>query len=75
MKASLGYLLTTISLHLQAFILSAMPPKAVEAVNVGANNPEDFETKNVHAIYDAIASHFSSTRYKVRIAPNTMSRG
>ncbi|KAH6919024.1 S-adenosyl-L-methionine-dependent methyltransferase [Coprinopsis sp. MPI-PUGE-AT-0042] len=41
-----------------------MPPKAVEAVNVETDNPADFETKNVHAIYDAIASHFSSTRYK-----------
>jgi len=28
-------------------------------------NPEEYEEHNVHAIYDTIATHFSSTRYKV----------
>lgn len=42
-----------------------MTPKALEAVTVETENPADFESQNVHNIYDAIASHFSSTRYKV----------
>jgi tRNA (uracil-5-)-methyltransferase TRM9 len=43
-----------------------MPPRALEAVNLETNeDPADFEAKNVHEIYDTIASHFSSTRYKV----------
>ncbi|RXW21118.1 hypothetical protein EST38_g4736 [Candolleomyces aberdarensis] len=42
-----------------------MPPRALEAVRIESNeDPADFEAKNVHEIYDAIASHFSSTRYK-----------
>ena len=27
--------------------------------------PEEYEERNVHAVYNAIAPHFSSTRYKV----------
>ncbi|KXN82606.1 tRNA (carboxymethyluridine(34)-5-O)-methyltransferase [Leucoagaricus sp. SymC.cos] len=40
-----------------------MAPKAVAEVTVD-QNPEAYEVQNVHAIYDKIASHFSSTRYK-----------
>ena len=29
------------------------------------DNPEVYEQRHVHAVYDHIASHFSSTRYKV----------
>ncbi|KDR81845.1 hypothetical protein GALMADRAFT_221716 [Galerina marginata CBS 339.88] len=40
-----------------------MPPRALEAAKIeGA--PETYEDQNVHAIYDEIAVHFSSTRYK-----------
>lgn len=41
-----------------------MPPKAVAEVTIDID-PATYETQNVHAIYDTIASHFSSTRYKV----------
>jgi hypothetical protein len=41
-----------------------MAPKVVSEVAVDLD-PEFYETKNVHAIYDQIAHHFSSTRYKV----------
>ncbi|KAF5386565.1 hypothetical protein D9615_001900 [Tricholomella constricta] len=40
-----------------------MAPKAV-APAVVDEDPQAYEDKNVHAIYDEIASHFSSTRYK-----------
>jgi hypothetical protein len=42
-----------------------MSSRAV-AETVVDDNPSDYEEKNVHAVYDEIASHFSSTRYKVR---------
>ncbi|KAG5647209.1 hypothetical protein DXG03_001168 [Asterophora parasitica] len=48
--------------------LVLMPPKAVAPVVINGN-PQIYEDKNVHAIYDEIASHFSSTRYKVRLKP------
>lgn len=35
------------------------------ATTVVHGDPEAYEDDNVHAIYDKIASHFSSTRYKV----------
>ena len=38
---------------------SEVTPTAVD------DNPEAYEQKHVHAVYDHIASHFSSTRYKV----------
>jgi tRNA (uracil-5-)-methyltransferase TRM9 len=41
-----------------------MPLKAVTEVTIDID-PATYETQNVHAIYDTIASHFSSTRYKV----------
>jgi len=41
-----------------------MPPKVVSEVTIDLD-PETYETQNVHVIYDQIASHFSSTRYKV----------
>lgn len=30
------------------------------------DDPQSYESKHVHAVYDEIAPHFSSTRYKVR---------
>jgi tRNA (uracil-5-)-methyltransferase TRM9 len=43
-----------------------MAPKKLEPVHIEASeDPASFEAKNVHEIYDAIAAHFSSTRYKV----------
>jgi hypothetical protein len=29
----------------------------------------DYEAQHVHSVYEEIASHFSSTRYKVCVAP------
>jgi tRNA (uracil-5-)-methyltransferase TRM9 len=29
----------------------------------------DYEAQHVHTVYEEIASHFSSTRYKVCVAP------
>lgn len=41
-----------------------MPP-VVPAPAVGSDDAaRAFEAENVHAVYDAIASHFASTRYK-----------
>ncbi|KAG6919935.1 hypothetical protein DXG01_013284 [Tephrocybe rancida] len=40
-----------------------MGPKALESAVVD-EDPQSYENKNVHTIYDEIASHFSSTRYK-----------
>ncbi|KAJ7905361.1 S-adenosyl-L-methionine-dependent methyltransferase [Mycena olivaceomarginata] len=37
---------------------------AVTATAVAADAPDTYEEKHVHQIYDSIASHFSSTRYK-----------
>jgi len=42
-----------------------MAPRALEAAKV-EGDPQTYEDQNVHAIYDEIAAHFSSTRYKVR---------
>lgn len=41
-----------------------MNSRAVTATVVN-NDPCNYEEENVHAVYDEIASHFSSTRYKV----------
>ncbi|KAF9477351.1 S-adenosyl-L-methionine-dependent methyltransferase [Pholiota conissans] len=40
-----------------------MPPKALQATTV-QGDPETYEDQNVHNVYDEIATHFSSTRYK-----------
>ncbi|OCH94975.1 S-adenosyl-L-methionine-dependent methyltransferase [Obba rivulosa] len=40
-----------------------MPSKAVTATSV-SDNPQEYEAEHVHAVYDEIAPHFSSTRYK-----------
>ena len=42
-----------------------MPPRTLETVII-ESKPQDYEDLNVHAIYDEIAPHFASTRYKVR---------
>lgn len=39
-------------------------PSEVTATVVN-DDPEAYEQNHVHAVYDHIASHFSSTRYKV----------
>ncbi|KAI0374965.1 S-adenosyl-L-methionine-dependent methyltransferase [Pilatotrama ljubarskyi] len=36
----------------------------VKATTVSAENPQTYEDAHVHAVYDEIAPHFSSTRYK-----------
>jgi len=41
-----------------------MAPHILEPAKV-EGDPEEFENRNVHTIYDEIAAHFSSTRYKV----------
>jgi len=41
-----------------------MAPRPLQAAKVHGK-PEVYEDQNVHAIYDDIAAHFSSTRYKV----------
>jgi len=41
-----------------------MAPRPLQAANVDSQKPEIYEDRNVHAIYDDIATHFSSTRYK-----------
>ena len=33
-----------------------------------SNDPQTYEDEHVHAVYDEIAPHFSSTRYKVRVS-------
>jgi tRNA (uracil-5-)-methyltransferase TRM9 len=40
-----------------------MPPGVT--ATVVDEDPEAYEERHVHAVYDHIASHFSSTRYKV----------
>ncbi|KAH0584355.1 hypothetical protein J132_02816 [Termitomyces sp. J132] len=40
-----------------------MAPRVLESVLV-SEDAQSYENENVHAIYDEIASHFSSTRYK-----------
>jgi hypothetical protein len=41
-------------------------PRAVVSAPKISGNAEDYENEHVHGVYDEIASHFSSTRYKVR---------
>jgi hypothetical protein len=41
-----------------------MSSRAV-ATTIVDEDPHNYEEKHVHAVYDEIASHFSSTRYKV----------
>ncbi|CAL1704488.1 unnamed protein product [Somion occarium] len=36
----------------------------VQTVSVSDSQPQDYENEHVHAVYDEIAPHFSSTRYK-----------
>lgn len=36
---------------------------------------EQYEEQNVHEVYQHIADHFSSTRYKVRLDPTTDALG
>lgn len=35
------------------------------AVETPEQNQTDYEQKNVHEVYEVIATHFSDTRYKV----------
>ena len=43
-----------------------MAPRALETAKV-EGDPQTYEDHNVHAVYDEIAAHFSSTRYKVSL--------
>lgn len=45
-----------------------MAPK-VTATTVD-EEPQAYEDKHVHAVYDEIASHFSATRYKASFGAN-----
>jgi len=45
-----------------------MAPRVLEPAMV-EGKPEVYEDENVHAIYNEIATHFSSTRYKVNFSP------
>lgn len=47
----------------KSFSLFAMSSKQVQPAEPPAS-PIDYETEHVHTVYDSIASHFSSTRYK-----------
>src|ERR1700728_2385874 len=38
--------------------------RAERQMAVGGQAPEDYEEEHVHEVYQQIASHFSSTRYK-----------
>jgi hypothetical protein len=42
-----------------------MPSRTLETVII-EGKPGSYEDLNVHAVYDEIAPHFASTRYKVR---------
>ena len=42
-------------------------PSEVTATIVD-DDPEAYEQKHVHTVYDHIASHFSATRYKVVVS-------
>lgn len=46
-------------------VMTSASPKLSPAP-VENNDPEDHEKRHVHQVYDQIAPHFSSTRYKVR---------
>ena len=47
--------------------VSLMAAKRVVVAPVSAD-AQAHEDAHVHAVYDRIASHFASTRYKVRLA-------
>lgn len=42
----------------------SMAPKPVLSATI-STNPDLYEEEHVHAVYNDIAAHFSSTRYKV----------
>jgi hypothetical protein len=44
-------------------VRTPMPPEVT--ATVVDDNPEAYEERHVHGVYDHIASHFLSTRYKV----------
>ncbi len=44
-----------------------MAPRVLQSTTV-EGDPEAYEDQNVHMIYEEIATHFSSTRYKVNFA-------
>lgn len=45
------------------------PPKDTSpAILASANEADSYEEKNVHEVYQQIAQHFSSTRYKVSLS-------
>jgi hypothetical protein len=49
-----------------SYTVTPMPPSpAAVTTTVVDDNPAVYEHRHVHAVYDQIAPHFSSTRYKV----------
>jgi hypothetical protein len=49
------------------FLTMAAKPQPI-AVETPEENQTGYEQKNVHEVYEVIATHFSDTRYKVYIA-------
>lgn len=41
---------------------------AVVPATIVPEDPQSYEQDHVHTVYDEIAPHFSSTRYKVRLS-------
>jgi len=71
-------LYTYLHLHLkktaykcQFVSLKSTMPTAKVTVAVVDDEPQSYEEKHVHAVYDQIAAHFSSTRHKVRLLLKT----
>lgn len=46
------------------YVIHPYMPAPVTTVTV-SDDPQGYEDEHVHSVYDEIASHFSSTRYKV----------
>ena len=46
----------------------------VKPTTVSSENPQSYEDTHVHAVYDEIAPHFSSTRYKASVRTHSVCR-
>ena len=51
----------------QRFVQRDFMPREVSRAVIADDDPQIHEDVYVHAVYDQIASHFSSTRYKVSV--------
>lgn len=47
----------------------SLPPPIFSTMAESDTQGADYEEQHVHSVYEQIASHFSSTRYKVCVAP------